>query len=158
MKYLPILNELSSSDSNVFFLIGLILSTVVGGIVNNKKKNKIYASVCLVIYIVCEIISNFRLSYLSELIALFIGTIALGGIIGFVINALNKANNKQVFFNNIISVLVVYFFIRTLFDFAKYNPTTTSFPFYATILRNALYMLVPALLSFIILLAMKRNR
>lgn len=159
MKYLPILNELSSLDSNMFFLVGLIISTVVGGIINNKKKNKICACVCLVIYIVCEIISNFRLSYLLELIALFIGTIVLGGTIGFAISTTNKANNTQAFFNYISFVLVVNFIIRCLFDFAKYDPTTTSFPFYATVLLNALYMLVPALLFFVIgLIVNKRNR
>ena len=61
-------------------------------------------------------------------------------------------------FNNISFVLVVSFVIRSLFDFAKYNPTTTSFPFYATVLLNALYILVPALLFFVIgLIVKKRN-
>lgn len=35
------------------------------------------------LYVVCELVSNIHTNYMIELILLFVGTIAIGGIIGF---------------------------------------------------------------------------
>ena len=86
MKYLPILGELFSSDSAIFMLIGLVIATIIGIKMKNARKNIIGVAICLVTYVICEIVSNIiGMNYLVEIIALFVGTIAIGGFIGFII-------------------------------------------------------------------------
>lgn len=85
MKYLPILGEVFSSDSIIFMLIGLVIATIIGVKAKNTRKNSIGMAVCLITYGVCEIASQIGANYLIEIIALFVGTIAIGGIIGFLI-------------------------------------------------------------------------
>ena len=50
-----------------------------------KKIQGLNNKMCFAIYVISEIISNIRSSYLVEIILLFVGTLALGGIIGFLI-------------------------------------------------------------------------
>lgn len=85
MRYFPILDELFSSDSVIFMFIGLVISIVIGIKMKNIRKSAIGMAVCLVIYGVCEVASQIRMNYLVEIIALFVGTIAIGGFIGFLI-------------------------------------------------------------------------
>ena len=86
MRYLPILGELFSSDSAIFMLIGLVIATIIGIKMKNTRKNTIGLEICLVTYVICEIVSNIiGMNYLVEIIALFVGTIAIGGFIGFII-------------------------------------------------------------------------
>ena len=86
MKYLPILGELFSSDSAIFMLIGLVIATIIGIKMKNTRRNIIGVAICLITYVVCEIISQVvGMNYLVEIIALFVGTIAIGGFIGFLI-------------------------------------------------------------------------
>lgn len=85
MKYLPILGELFESDSVIFMLIGLVIAIVAGIKMSNARKNLAGAAVCFAIYAVCEIVSQMGTSYLVAFIALFIGTIAIGGVVGFLI-------------------------------------------------------------------------
>ena len=86
MRYLPILGELFSSDSAIFMLIGLVIATIIGIKMKNVRKNTIGVAICLITYVVCEIISQVvGMNYLVEIIALFVGTIAIGGFIGFLI-------------------------------------------------------------------------
>ena len=86
MRYLPILSELFSSDSAIFMLIGLVIATIIGIKMKNVRKNTIGVAICLITYVVCEIISQVvGMNYLVEIIALFVGTIAIGGFIGFLI-------------------------------------------------------------------------
>ena len=86
MKYLPILGELFSSDSAIFMLIGLVIATIIGIKMKNTRKNIIGVAICLITYAVCEIVSNIiGMNYLVEIIALIVGTIAIGGFIGFII-------------------------------------------------------------------------
>ena len=86
MKYLPILGELFSSDSAIFMLIGLVIATIIGIKMKNTRKNIIGVAICLVAYVICEIVSNIiGMNYLVQIIALFVGTIAIGGFIGFII-------------------------------------------------------------------------
>ena len=86
MKYLPILGELFSSDSAIFMLIGLVIATIIGIKMKNTRKNIIGVAICLATYVICEIVSNIiGMNYLVEIIALFVGTIAIGGFIGFLI-------------------------------------------------------------------------
>ena len=86
MRYLPILGELFSSDSAIFMIIGLVIATIIGIKVKNTRKNIIGVAICLITYIICEIVSQVvGMNYLVEIIALFVGTIAIGGFIGFII-------------------------------------------------------------------------
>lgn len=86
MRYLPILGELFSSDSAIFMLTGLVIATIIGIKMKNARKNIIGVAICLVTYVICEIVSNIiGMNYLVEIIALFVGTIAIGGFIGFLI-------------------------------------------------------------------------
>ena len=86
MKYLPILGELFSSDSAIFMLIGLAITTIIGIKMKNTRKNTIGLAICLITYVVCEIVSQVvGMNYLVEIIALFVGTIAIGGFIGFLV-------------------------------------------------------------------------
>lgn len=85
MKYLPILEELFSSDSIIFMAVGLIIAVIIGIKLNNTKKNLIGLCVCFAVYAFAEILSNVRSSYLLEIILLFTGTLAIGGMLGFLI-------------------------------------------------------------------------
>ncbi len=85
MRYLPIMGELLSSDSIIFMLIGLVVATMIGINMKSTKKNIVGLGISFAIYVISEIISNIRSSYLLEIILLFVGTLAIGGIIGFLI-------------------------------------------------------------------------
>ena len=85
MRYGPIMGELLSSDSFIFMLIGLVAATIIGIVMKSTKRNIIGLVICFAIYVISELISNMRSSYLLEIILLFVGTIAIGGIIGFLI-------------------------------------------------------------------------
>ena len=94
MRYLPIMGELLSSDSFIFMLIGLVASTIIGIVMKSTKKNIIGLVICFSIYVISELISNMRSSYLLEIILLFVGTIAIGGIIGFLIGLIKSKIRK----------------------------------------------------------------
>ena len=72
MKYLPIMSELFSSDS-VIFLVA-----------------------CIIAYVFCEVVSNIPAPFLVSIIALFVGTVAIGGFIGFLVAlVVSKIKNKK---------------------------------------------------------------
>lgn len=84
MGYLPILDKLFSSDSFIFALIGLVVAALFGLILKSEKINIIGLSVCFLVYVIAEIASNFIIgNYLLNILLLFVGTIAIDGIIGF---------------------------------------------------------------------------
>ncbi|MCM1181440.1 MAG: hypothetical protein NC347_14390 [Clostridium sp.] len=95
MKYLPIFQELFQSDSIIFMLIGLVITAFIGIKLNEVKKIIVCLVSSVALYAVCELISNIHTSYLFELILLFVGTIAIGGIIGFLISAIAVKIRKQ---------------------------------------------------------------
>ena len=66
-------------------LIGIAAVLYIGTI-TGKPQNKIQGiTACLGVYAVCEILVDLRVNYVTEYVFLFIGTIAIGGIIGFLI-------------------------------------------------------------------------
>ena len=85
MKYLPIMSELFSSDSIIFLLIGLVVAFAIGLILKSNKQRIIGMIASIIVYVLCEVLSNVPASFLVEIISLFIGTIALGCFIGFLI-------------------------------------------------------------------------
>lgn len=88
MKYLPIFQELFESDSIAFMLIGLILAVFIGIKMSNIRQTIISLILSFALYAVCEFVSNIHTNYMIELILLFVGTIAIGGIIGFLISTI----------------------------------------------------------------------
>ena len=47
-------------------------------------------------------------------------------------------------------VLVIAFIILSIVDYVNYNPMITSAPYYVDLLVNALFLLMPAIIVFII--------
>lgn len=95
MKYLPIFQELFESDSIIFLLIGFILALFVGIKMKNQRQIVISLLSCLALYVVCELVSNIRTNYMVELILLFVGTLAIGGIPGFLISMIVMRVRKK---------------------------------------------------------------
>lgn len=95
MKYFPVFQELFQSDSIIFMLIGLAITVFIGIKLNEIKKIIVCLVSSVALYAVCELISNIHTNYLFELILLFVGTIAIGGIIGFLISAIVVKIRKQ---------------------------------------------------------------
>ncbi len=88
MKYLPIFQELFESDSIVFMMIGLILAVFIGIKMNNTRKIMISLVSGFALYVVCEWVSNIHTNFMIEIILLLVGTIAFGGILGFLRSAI----------------------------------------------------------------------
>lgn len=96
MKYLPILDELFSSDSIIFLLIGLAIAFAISFKIKSDKKRKVGMVASLITYAVCEIVSNIPAPFLVSIIALFVGTIAIGGFLGFLVSfVVIKIKNKE---------------------------------------------------------------
>ena len=88
MKYLPIIRELFASDSMIFMLIGLVFAACVGIKMNDTRKSILCLVSSFVLYAVCELVSNLHTNYIMELMLLFVGTLSIGAIIGFLISLL----------------------------------------------------------------------
>lgn len=95
LKYLPILDELFTSDSVIFLVIGLVVSAVIGLKMKAVRKNLLALSVCFVLYAVCEVVSNVHTSYLAEIILLIAGTVSIGGMMGFLLGLAAAAWRKR---------------------------------------------------------------
>ncbi len=95
MKYLPIFQELFESDSIVFMLIGLILAVFIGIKMNDTRQIIISVISRFALYVGCELISNIHKNFMFEIILLFVGTIALGGMIGFSVSTIVMKVRKQ---------------------------------------------------------------
>ncbi len=84
MNHLPILQELFESDTVIFFLIGLAVAAI-AGILMKKKRMILPIALSILVYVICEAVSNIHTNYLVEMILLFVGTIALGAFIGSIV-------------------------------------------------------------------------
>lgn len=85
MRYLPILDELFSSDTVIFMLIGLVIAIPIGLKMKSTKKNLIGIMGSFIVYVICEVILNVHTNYMMEIVLLFVGTIAIGCFVGFLI-------------------------------------------------------------------------
>lgn len=95
MKYLPIFQEVFESDSIIIMFLGLIVAVLIGMAIKNPKGKLIAMLISFGIYAVCEIISNVRTNFMLEIALLFVGTIAMGAIIGFLISyVISKIRKK----------------------------------------------------------------
>lgn len=85
MKYLPILQELFESDSFLFLIAGLLVSLILASRIKSRKILMISTGCSLLLYVLCEAISNLHTNYAIELLLLIIGTAAIGSAIGFAV-------------------------------------------------------------------------
>ena len=85
MKYFPILDELFSSDSILFLMIGLVIAVLIGVRRKAAGTNLIGMTGSFIVYVLCEGISNAHTNYFIELLLLFVGTAAIGSFLGFLI-------------------------------------------------------------------------
>ena len=59
---------------------------------------------------------------------------------------------------NIISaILVITFIVKNAIDYSQYSTTLNSAPFYVWMLVNALYLIVPAIIVFVIGIVVKQQ-
>lgn len=56
------------------------------------------------------------------------------------------------------ALLIFAFIISTMIDYCRYNCTLNSAPFYIWIVVNAIYFLLPAMIAFIIGVALKKKQ
>ena len=89
----PIMNELFSSDSGIFLLVGLAIAFVIGLRIKTDKTRTIGMIASIVVYALCELLANMQ-TYIIALIALYIGTVAVGCFIGLLF-ALIVSNIKK---------------------------------------------------------------
>ena len=47
-------------------------------------------------------------------------------------------------------VLIIAFIILSIIDYINYNPIVTSAPYYVNLIINALFLLIPAIIVYII--------
>ncbi len=88
MRYFPILQELFESDTVIFLVIGIAVSVFAGLRLKNHRKYIIGTILNAAVYAICELLSNIHTNFMLELILLFVGTIAIGWCVGFIICAL----------------------------------------------------------------------
>jgi len=70
---------------------------------------------------------------------------------------MKKKFNFTNLFNILSTILVVCFLVKTIIDYTQYSSITNSAPFYAWILVNALYFIVPSIVLFIVGIAFKNR-
>jgi ABC-type transport system involved in cytochrome c biogenesis permease component len=88
MKYLPILQELFTSDTVKFLIVGIVIAVAIGLFLKKQKHFEISLIASIVVYAVCELISNIHTNFLVEIILVFAGTAALGCFVGFGVSLL----------------------------------------------------------------------
>lgn len=60
---------------------------------------------------------------------------------------------------NIVSaVLVIAFIVKNIVDYSKYISTLNSAPFYVWILTNAVYLIIPAIVVFVVGAIIKKRQ
>ena len=61
-----------------------------------------------------------------------------------------KKKNIQIICNIISALLAIAFVIKTIINYFQYNILLNSAPFYVWILVNALFLLIPASIVFVV--------
>jgi hypothetical protein len=91
MKYLPVLEELFTSDSVKFLILGVIIAIVIALFLKTRKSLTAALIASAAVYAVCEILSNIRTNFLVEIILVFAGTAALGCSMVFLVSLIIRA-------------------------------------------------------------------
>lgn len=90
MKFLPILDELFSSDSIIFMIIGLIIAVIISLKIKDTRKCFAGMAAGFIVYVVCEVISNIRTNNALEIALFFGGTVSICLFVGFLIGAVGR--------------------------------------------------------------------
>lgn len=69
---------------------------------------------------------------------------------------MKKLNGEKVCYGLSV-ILFVGFIVNTIIDYARYNSTLNSAPFYMWIIVNAIYFIVPSIIALIIGLAIRKK-
>lgn len=69
-----------------------------------------------------------------------------------------RKKNIRVFCNIISAVLVVIFVIKTIINYFQYDAVITSAPFYVCILINAIFLIIPSIIVYIVGIIIDRRR
>jgi uncharacterized membrane protein YraQ (UPF0718 family) len=88
MKYMPILQELFESDTVIFLIVGIVIAAIMELFIKKQKYLKVALITSVVVYAICELISNIHTNFMLEIILVFVGTVALGCCIGFLVSIL----------------------------------------------------------------------
>jgi hypothetical protein len=88
MKYMPILQELFESDTVIILIVGIVIAVIMGLFLKKQKKLLFALITATVVYAICELISNIHTNFMMEIVLLFVGTVALGCCIGFLVSLL----------------------------------------------------------------------
>jgi ABC-type transport system involved in cytochrome c biogenesis permease component len=100
MNYLPILQELFESDTVIFLIVGIVIAVIMGVFLKKQRKLMFALITSVVVYAICELISNIHTNFMIEIILLFVGTVALGCCIGFLVSLLIRRlrrGKKEIF-------------------------------------------------------------
>lgn len=95
MDYFPILQDLLKLNTIVFLLIGVVWALVAGKVLKTAKNSLIAVLSGVVIYVVCEGLENIPHGMFMDFLAVFIGTIALGTIPGYLVWTVIRLRNKK---------------------------------------------------------------
>jgi hypothetical protein len=90
VKYVPILQELFESNTVILLIFGIVIAAIMCLYLKKKRSLEFALITSIVVYVVCELMSNIRTNFMIEIILLFVGTIALGCCIVFLISLLIK--------------------------------------------------------------------
>ena len=79
----------------------------------------------------------------------------------FVLEQLSELYNKQKvpMICNIVSlILLIVFVIKSIVDYTQYSTSLNSAPFYLWVLVNALFLVIPAIILFVIGFVVKKKQ
>lgn len=97
MDYFPILQDLLKLHTIVFLLIGVVWALVAGKVLKTVKTSMIAVASGFLIYVVCEALVHIPHGAFADFLAVFIGTIALGTIPGYLVwMVIRLRNNKGI--------------------------------------------------------------
>ena len=68
-----------------------------------------------------------------------------------------KKKNIQIIYNIISALLAIAFVIKTIINFFQYDTLLNAAPFYVWILVNALFLLIPASIVFVVGIIVSRK-
>ena len=83
MSHFTILEELFSSDMILFLIAAAAAAAFASVRTKDRRKDLLGIFICAAVYAASEFCCGLNTSYLIEMLLLFAGTTALGGVIGF---------------------------------------------------------------------------
>lgn len=95
LKNLPILQELFESDLVIFYALGLVAAFLSSRFLKKEKLLGIGAAAAAALYLICEVIAIARSEYGIGIAVMVLGTLGLGGCLGFLIRlAITRYKNQ----------------------------------------------------------------